>query len=303
MKVTETLKLWWGVVKRRGPGLLNWLDAKSSLIIAIAAVTGLFIYQGQKNIMEDNLEIMRHQQNTTDRTLELMRRQTEILTKESIRRFRPFSTISVRNAGRAFLKYGIQLPDGKRDIKDISLVSHGSHEWDGRSTVALVVDTITFEIKNSGNSPLYITGRDVGGIKYSEWLREYDKSDTAVCRMALEKTTFWHPDIDLLVMPDDSFTVPPSQAIVVRTMDIKTFDAYLDPDSSGLPFHVYLYLQYKDLYGKTYDALWMTTYIFDFQRKKNDQGEYIDSVALRRPFREKMRWDILYPDDSDHIGN
>lgn len=253
--------------------------------------------------MENNLEVMRHQQNTTDSTLELMKRQIEILSKESIRRFRPFPIISVTNVGYAFLTYGILLPDGKKEIKNISLVSHGSHEWDSRQTVAMAVGNITFEIKNSGNSPLYITGRDIGGIVHSEWFEEYNKSDTAVCRMALEKPTFWHPDIDLLVMPDSADKVPPSMAIAVRTMDIKTFDAYLDQDSSGLPFYVYLYLQYEDLYGNMYDALLMTTYIFNFQRKKNDQGEYIDSVALRRPFREKISWDILYPDDSDHIGN
>lgn len=303
MKVIEVLKLLLGVVKRLGTGLLNWLNVKSSLIIAITAVIALFIYQDQKDIMEDNLEVMRHQQNTTDRTLELMKRQTEILIEESVRRFRPFPIIKVTNAGRALLKYGIKLSDGKIDIKDINLVSHGSHEWDNRMTVALAVDNVTFEIKNNGNSPLYITGRDVGGIKYSEWFDEYNKSDEAVCRMALEKPTFWHPDIDLLVMPDDSITVPPSMAKAVRTMDIETFDTYLDQNSSGLPFYVYLYLQYEDLYGKTYDAMWMTTYIFDFQRKKNDQGEYIDSVILRRPFREKMRWDILYPDDSCRYNN
>lgn len=289
---------------------MNWLNAKSPLIIAIAAVIALFIYQAQKNIyqnqkniMEDNLKVLRHQQNTTDSTLEIMRKQTEIMIEESIRRFRPFPIIKVTNAGSAFLTYGIKLPDGKIETKNINLVSHGSHEWDNRIRVGLAVGNITFEIMNRGNSPLYITGRDIGGIKYSEWSDKYNKSDEAVCRMVLEKTTFWHPDIDLLVMPDDSITVPPSMAKAVRTMDVKTFDAYLSPDSSGLPFYVYFYLQYEDLYSRTYDAFWMTTYRFDFQRKKNDQGEYIDSVILKTPFREKMRWDILFPSDSDRFSN
>ncbi|MCX6835937.1 MAG: hypothetical protein NTW07_12590 [candidate division Zixibacteria bacterium] len=306
MKVIETLKLWWDKVKRWGAGLLNWLGMKSSLIVAAAAVIALFIYYDQTDIMKDNLEVMRHQQNTTDQTLELMKRQTEILTKESVRRFRPFPIINLTNAGRAFPIYGILPPDGRKDtitIKDINLVSHGSPEWDGRKTVALVVDNITFEIKNSGNSPLYITGRDIGGITHSEWFNKYNKSDEVVCRMALEKSTFWHPDIDLLVMPDSTVKVPLSQAMAVRTMNIETFDAYLSPDSSGLPFYVYLYLQYEDLYEETYDAMWMTTYIFDFQTKKNDQGKYIDSVILKTPFREKMRWDILFPGDSNRSSN
>ncbi len=262
--------------------------------------------------MRDNLGEVRRQQIATDSTLGLMKRQTEIidstlglmrnqtnvLTEESIRRFRPFPIITVRNPGTALLTYGIQAPDSGTGVADVSSVPRESPAWDHRRAVVLAVTGISFEIKNNGASPLYVTGADIGGIKSSEWIEKHNKSEESVCREALEKSTFWHPDIDMLVMPSDSTIIPPREARAIRSMDVKTFDTYLRKEAEGLPFYVYCYIQYQDLYSRTYDAIWMTTYIFHFEREENAKGEYIDKVSLRSPFREKMRWDVLCPGDS-----
>ena len=289
IKIRQWRLLKWGAT------IIGWVDQKSSFIIAMAAIVALLIYDGQRRIMENTLAVMQKQQTTTDSTLQLMKMQTDVLTEESIRRFRPFPVVNVQSAGHAVLTYGVRQNDNSIKVVDVSLVSHGSRAWEQREAVALAVDNVELEIKNIGNSPLYVTSRDFGGIVFSEWSDEYGKSEAEVCRAALSKQTFWHPDIDLLVMPGDSIGFPPNLAKAIRTMDITTFDAYLDEDSAGLPFYVYFYLQYEDLYGRSYDAIWMATYIFDFSRVKNDSGEFIDKASLGPPFREKMRWDILCP--------
>lgn len=229
--------------------------------------------------------------------VQIMKDQNRAFLNVSNQGIRPFALLTVENGGGHGLSFRIgpvDTVDGvvKVDSRAVESVTVGSDAWKARTVVNIGFDSLIIGIRNTGRTPLYVTGFGINAARRYEWIDSLSKSVDGLCREAASLSSFSLLETDYIVLPDSVKSYRPLS--VRRTMPVSLYDSYCD-SSEMLPFYPYVYLQYKDPWDNKYDVILMMVSTFAISTTTNPQGDSVTRYEVTGIFTEKLRWDILYP--------
>jgi hypothetical protein len=237
--------------------------------------------------MSDQVDVMRDQ-------VKEMRKQSEAFQEVSNQAVRPFAVMSIDTTLRWGINYRIgPLKEAQGSLKtenvDVRDVIIGSHTDLAKTLVNIVVENMTVTITNTGRLPLYVTGLLASAKTLSEWI-ELDTSVVVLCDESAGMAEFRHLETDFVILPDSSRTLKPKSA--VRTMQPVAFEQIRD-SLHRFVVYPYIYLQYRDPFDRTYDALTMLAIPSLIDSARDSTGSLKTRINTDRLVIERYRWDVL----------
>ena len=225
----------------------------------------------------------------------VMKAQNEAFLNVAEQASRPFLLFADENVGAAGFWYRMGPSDSTNAQSNVSRqlaeVPLSSTLYKSVSRVIVGLEDWSIRIQNTGKRPLYVHGIMCRGLTKDEWVSEFSKNVEKLCEWTARMREFGLLETDYIIMPDSSRIYRDQDP--KRTIDPGVFETKMRSEQDIL-FYPYIYVQYKDTYDNTYDAIYMVMCRFSSKTQLSSDSALIAAPVLEQVVIEKLQWDILY---------
>jgi hypothetical protein len=215
----------------------------------------------------------------TSRQLDQMRNATDL-------EWRPYALLNTPDSNLVVFTYLIGGPtDSAMEPRPVEMVSLSSDAYKARKKVALYASKCML-VRNSGRTPLVLKASVLSSLFDYEWSGQYEKSPEKLVRELKENSQIARQDVDVVVMPGDSFLIPRTNLHAERFMTIEKFEKARDIDHQ-IVVYVYCYLEYADIRGRQYNTFRMDHAICRLGVRSDTTTLQVKTAAV-----EAYRWDM-----------
>ena len=140
--------------------------------------------------------------------------------------------------------------------------------------------------RNSGSTPLRITGEIVSALTEEEWVETYSKNAEIFVGDLKTFPELKEWETDVVILAGESYPSRHAKGLP-RRMRKGLFEKYIKRDSSII-FYPYLYTQYKDPFDNEYNVLFMMHTVIKFESIEKCWIPRVPSIGKV----ERYRWDV-----------